>query len=60
MPTSDNNNKMEDPAELKRLNAQLADSLERCRRILADCRAQLAVNADEPEAGGDSTHSVLD
>ena len=35
-------------AELERLNAQLTDSLERCRRILADYQSRLAANTNEP------------
>jgi hypothetical protein len=38
-----------DAAELERLNAQLTDSLERCRRILADCQSKLAANTNQPE-----------
>jgi hypothetical protein len=34
-------------AELERLNAQLSETLDRCRRILADCRSKLAANGNE-------------
>jgi hypothetical protein len=45
-------------AELERMNARLADSLDRCRRILADCQSKLAANAnDEPEETGEQNAS---
>lgn len=36
-------------AELERLNAELAQSLRRCRKLLFDCRSQLAANSNMPE-----------
>jgi hypothetical protein len=37
-------------AELERLNAQLSETLDRCRRILGDCRSRLAANGNERDA----------
>ena len=34
-------------AELQRLNDKLSESLERCRRILADCQSKLAANSND-------------
>lgn len=31
-----------------RVNAQLTESLERCRDLVADCRSKLAANSNEP------------
>lgn len=36
-------------AELQQLNAQLTQSLARCRKLLFDCRSQLAANTNMPE-----------
>jgi len=36
-------------AELRRANEQLKESLARCRFMLADVRAKLAANSNEPE-----------
>ena len=36
-------------AELEQLNAELTRSLARCRRLLFDCRSQLAANSNMPE-----------
>jgi len=36
-------------AELQQLNSELTRSLERCRRLLFDCRSQLAANVNMPE-----------
>jgi hypothetical protein len=48
----------EEIAELERLNARLADSLDRCRRILADCQSKLAANAnDAPDEPGEHSAS---
>jgi hypothetical protein len=44
-------------AELERVNAELRQSLEKCRELLADCRSKLAANGNEPgrlnDTGGD-------
>lgn len=41
-------------ADLRRVNADLTRSLERCREIVSDCRNKLAANANEDESrGGD-------
>jgi hypothetical protein len=34
--------------DLNRLNAQLTESLKRCRELLADCRSHLVVNSNQP------------
>jgi len=36
-------------AELEELNAELTQSLRRCRKLLSDCRSQLAANSNVPE-----------
>ena len=36
-------------AELAELNAELTKSLDRCRKLLRDCRSQLAANSNKPE-----------
>lgn len=36
-------------AELEQLNAELTRSLVRCRKLLFDCRSQLAANSNMPE-----------
>ena len=36
-------------AELEELNQELTRSLQRCRRLLFDCRSQLAANSNMPE-----------
>ena len=35
--------------ELAELNAELTKSLARCRKLLRDCRSQLAANSNSPE-----------
>jgi hypothetical protein len=35
--------------QLEALNAQLTESLARCREILAECRAKLAANRNHPD-----------
>jgi hypothetical protein len=37
-------------ADLERVNAELRQSLEHCRELLAECRTKLASNGDEPGA----------
>jgi hypothetical protein len=39
----------QETAELKQLNAELTRSLARCRKLLFDCRSQLAANCNMPE-----------
>lgn len=39
----------EEAAHLDRMNAELERSLKRCRRLLFDCRSQLAANSNLPE-----------
>lgn len=41
-------------AHLEQLNAELTDSLARCRELLSDCRSKLAVSSDEPDDEADS------
>ena len=36
-------------AHLEQVNAELRQSLKRCRVLLDDCRARLAANSNEPE-----------
>jgi len=43
MPTGNENPPL---VELSELNAELEDSISRCRRILSDCRSRLAANDD--------------
>jgi hypothetical protein len=40
---------IEGRAELQRVNEELAESLARCRFMLAEARAKLAANANEDE-----------
>ena len=35
-------------AHLKKVNADLSRSLERCHELVDDCRAKLAANSNEP------------
>ena len=39
-----------DMAELSRVNAELKDSLKRCRKIVSDCQLRLAANSDDADA----------
>ena len=39
----------EEVAHLDRVNAELQRSLKRCRKLLFDCRSQLAANCNLPE-----------
>ena len=39
----------QEAAELEQLNAELTQSLARCRKLLFDCRSQLAANTNMPE-----------
>jgi hypothetical protein len=44
----------EQVARLERLNAELSDSLQRCRRLLHDYQSRLAANSNEASvADGD-------
>jgi hypothetical protein len=36
-------------ADLKQLNTELTRNIQRCRDLLADCRAKLAANGNLPE-----------
>jgi hypothetical protein len=36
-----------DMAELERVNAELKESLKRCRRIVSDCQSRLAANSND-------------
>lgn len=36
-------------AEMEQLNRELTRSLQRCRKLLFDCRSQLAANTNMPE-----------
>lgn len=44
-----NRDDKQDVAELEQLNAELTQSLARCRKLLFDCRSQLAANTNMPE-----------
>ena len=44
---------------LKRVNAELTHSLERCRALLDDCRSKLAANSNEPELPDEDEESRL-
>jgi len=35
--------------DLQQVNAELTQSLKRCRALLDDCRSKLAANSNEPE-----------
>ena len=35
-------------ARLRKVNADLTRSLDRCRELVADCRSKLAANSNEP------------
>ena len=49
-----NHNNVSERAYLERINAELNESLERCRDLLKACRSQLAANSnDETEDGPD-------
>jgi hypothetical protein len=39
----------QDTAELERMNAELTESLKRCRRIVSDCQSRLVANCNEAE-----------
>jgi hypothetical protein len=40
----------EEIARLQELNSELAESLNRCRRIVRDCREALAANSNDPHS----------
>jgi hypothetical protein len=40
----------QDVAQLRQVNAELTQSLKRCRVLLDDCRAKLAANSNDPMA----------
>jgi hypothetical protein len=40
-------------AELEKANAQLTESLERCRQLLSHCREQLAANSNDRDDDGE-------
>ena len=42
-----------DMAHLREVNAELRQSLKRCRVLLDDCRAKLAANSNEPESANE-------
>jgi len=44
-----NQNEKKEVVELWQLNAELTQSLMRCRKLLFDCRAKLAANSNVPE-----------
>jgi hypothetical protein len=45
----------EDLAELRRMNARLDESLKRCRALLSECKSKLAANANEPDLPSDES-----
>jgi hypothetical protein len=49
----------QETAELKQLNAELTRSLARCRKLLFDCRSQLAANCNMPELLDDESGKKL-
>lgn len=51
---SDQNDKAE-IAQLEQLNAELKQSLTRCRKLLFVCRSQLAANSNAPERQAEET-----
>jgi hypothetical protein len=53
-PTLNQSEKQEN-AELEQLNSELARSLNRCRKLLFDCRSQLAANCNMPELLDDAS-----
>lgn len=46
-------------ANLERINAELTQSLKRCRFLLADCRSKLAANSNERELIEDEEETGL-
>jgi hypothetical protein len=42
-------NDNQEGAHLEQVNAELRQSLRRCRVLLEDCRSKLAANSNEPE-----------
>ena len=46
-------------AHLERINAELNQSLERCRDLLKTCRTQLAANSNDEEDGADEEPSDI-
>ena len=40
----------QDANQLSRVNAELTQSLKRCRLLLNECRSKLAANSNEPES----------
>ena len=54
-----NQNNIQEVAHLEDVNAELTQSLDRCRHLLADCREKLAANSNEPETGaGDEPPAI--
>ena len=43
---------------LEEVNAELKESLKRCRQLLWDCREKLAANANEPSSANDEGNEV--
>lgn len=54
MPNQPHN---DDPADLKRTNAELSASLERCRRLLEECRSKLASKVNNEPFEEDRTRT---
>ena len=57
-PVSDQHDKQA-IAHLERINAELTQSLKRCRFLLADCRSKLAVNSNEEQLIEDNERTDL-
>ena len=49
----------EEIVRLQELNSELSESLNRCRRILRDCREMLAANSNEAELPEEDEESRL-
>jgi hypothetical protein len=43
----------EQMSHLREVNAELRQSLKRCRSLLDDCRSKLAANSNEPQSAND-------
>ena len=49
----------EESAHLERMHSELVRSLNRCRKLLFDCRSQLAANCNLPELLDEGDEQLL-
>lgn len=55
MSENEDNQKL---AELQQVHAQLTESLQRCRKMLFECREQLVANSNDQPKSGDDEEAV--